>query len=208
MAFIPNTAFEIKVSNSTRNGTQHVSGKFVSSYTSPTVNTEADCSAGFLVTSAGLTLSEGYQAFGIKNGNDHHFIAAVNGMSGGKFGDHTGIYAFDNYDVAKASDGANQWNIGARTLGLGLPAGNRGDFCELIVGESYGFGAGNLTALPTEGQKYATVANGLITPVSSAPEDGTGVYFELQYIKNFNEGTSFAGKEYVYAVRRSAPAAN
>lgn len=203
MAFISKTAFEIKNSNTSRNNTQHVSGKFVSSYTSETVYTEADCSAGFLAVPVGLTLCEGYEAFGIKNGNDHFFAAAANGTSGGRYGDHTGIYAFDNYDVSKASNGVNMWNLGARTLGLGLPAGVRGDFCELIVGENYGFGSGNMTAVPGSGEIYATIANGLLTPTSTKPVAGSGVYFELQKTANFNEGTSFWGKEYIYKVCRA-----
>lgn len=204
MAFINKTAFEIKNSNVSRNNTQHVSGKYVSSYTSETVYTEADLSAGFLVVPTALTLSEGYEAFGVKNGNDHFMIAAANGTSGGRYGDHTGIYAFDNYDVEKAVNGDNQWNVGFKTLGLGLPAGNRGDFCELIVGENYAWGAGNHTAVPEDGEIYATIENGLLTPSSSAPAAGSGVYLELQKIDNFNEGMSYWGKRYTYKVCRAA----
>ena len=98
------------------------------------------------------------------------------------------------------------YNIGAKTLGLGIPAGERGNFTELRVGDQICVGSGNLTtAVSTNG--YATVsAHGLLTPAASAPTDGS-VYFILRRTKPINEGTSFFGTGYVYEVARSVASA-
>lgn len=205
MAFIANTMFEVKVSNSVRNQTQHVPGKFGTG--TGVLFAAADCSAGFLAVQNGLIPSEGYESFGILNGNTWYFNQATNGTSGGRYGDHTGIYAFDNYDVNKAVSGENKWNLGAKTLGVGLPAGERGDFCEIIIGEQYTFGAGNFSTAPTTGSKYATIANGLLVASAEAPAAASGVYFEILRSIPVNEGTSFAGTGYVLRAARTAEAA-
>lgn len=215
MAFTENTMFEVTVSNSVRNQTQNVAGKYGtysgSSYTA------ADCDAGRLCTRAALTPNEGYEGFGetydgnnILNGNTWYFVDATNGTSGGAYGDHTGIFAFNNYDVNKATDAAgNKWNVGFNTLGIGLPGGEYGDFTEIIIGEQYTFGAGNFTAAPTMGtSKYATIASGKLTPSSSVPAAGSGVYFEILRAKNVNEGTSYWGLGYVLRAARTAEAAS
>ena len=178
MAFIDKTMFEVTVSNSVNNQTQNVPGKFGTGTGSEFAT--ADCSAGFLCVRNGLIPSEGYEGVtpAILNGNTWFFNAAVDGNDG-LSGDHTGIYAFNNYDVNKAVSGANQWNVGAKTLGLGLPAGNRGDFCEIIIGEQYTFGSGNFSS------------------------EGTGVYFKILREKNVNEGTSFWGTGYVLQAARA-----
>lgn len=190
--------FEVTVSNSARNDTQNVSGKFGTGTGSSFV--PAECIAGGLCVQNGLIPSEGYESFNILNGNTWYFNVAANGSAGGRKGDHTGIFAFNNYDVNKAKSGDNQWNLGANTLGLSLPAGNRGDFTELIVGEQYTWGADNFTAVPAS-QKYATIANGKFTPAAAAPTDGS-VYAEILRTKPVNEGASFVGEGYVLLIRR------
>jgi hypothetical protein len=169
MAFIDNTMFEVTVSNSVRNQTQNVPGKYVTK--ADDVLTPADCSAGFLVAQDSLIPMEGYEGFldsnnnpRFLNGNTWNFVAATNGTSGGRYGDHTGIYAFNNYDVNKAVSGDNRWNVGAKTLGLGLPSGERGDFTEIIIGEQYTWGIGNFSTAPCAGVTtgYATIANGML----------------------------------------------
>ena len=202
MAFIDKTMFEVTVSNSVNNQTQNVPGKFGTGTGSGFEG--ADCSAGMLCVQNGLIPSEGYESLAtpILNGNTWYFNAATNGGAG-RLGDHTGIYAFNNYDVNKAVSGANQWNVGAKTLGLGLPAGNRGDFCEIIIGEQYTFGRGNFSTAPTSGSLYATIANGLLVASASAPDQGSGVYFKILREKNVNEGTSFWGTGYVLQAARA-----
>ena len=109
MAFTANTMFEVTVSNSVRNQTQNVPGKY-GTYDSNTY-APVDCDAGQLCTRAALTPNEGYEGLGdtysgnnILNGNTWYMIAATNGAAGGAYGDHTGIYAFNNYDVNKKSE--------------------------------------------------------------------------------------------------------
>jgi hypothetical protein len=207
MAFIDKTMFEVTVSNSVNNQTQNVPGKFGTG--TGAGFTAQDCSAGLLCVQNGLIPSEGYESVtpAILNGNTWFFNAAANG-NGGMLGDHTGIYAFNNYDVNKAVSGSNQWNVGAQTLGLGLPAGNRGDFCEIIVGEQYTFGSGNFSTAPTDSTyRYATIANGLLVASTSAPAAGSGVYFEILRQKPVNEGTTYWGVGYVLKAMRAEASA-
>lgn len=200
MALIQKTMFEVLVSNSTRNGTQNVAGKF-GTYADETFTPDV-CSAGFMCEQAALIPSEGYEAYSILNGNTWYFVAATDGEITGQPGDHTGIYAFNNYDVNKVTSGELQYNLGANTLGLSLPADTRGDFTELIVGEQYGFGSGNFSAVPNlETQGYATISNGLWTPATEAP--ASGVYAQILRSKNVTEGTSNWGTEYVLKIFRA-----
>lgn len=211
MAFSSKAMFEVTVSNSVRNQTQHVAGKFGTGTGSTFAG--VDCDAGTLCVRNGLIPSEGYEDVvdsasnaKIINGNTWYFNAATNGTSGAMYGDHTGIYAFDNYDVNKGQVGAYSVNIGAKTLGVGLPANERGDFCEIIIGEQYTFGADNFTgAVGTN--KFATIAGGKLTPAAAAPAAASGVYFEILRTKPVNEGTSFAGTGYVLCAKRTAEAA-
>lgn len=206
MASIANTAFEVSVSNSTRNETQNVPGYFGSGTGdefAPDI-----CPAGFLVTRSELTESEGYEQYSVLNGNTWRFVAATAGTVEGRPGDHTGIYAFNCYDVNSVAQGGNVWKVGANTLGLELPAGVRGDFTELIVGEQYTWGAGNFSTLPTDLETtiYATIANGLLVASSTAPTDGS-VYLRIYRQKNFTTGTRNAGFDgYVCEVMRSVAA--
>lgn len=198
--------FEVTVSNSVNDQTQHVAGKFGTNTGASFV--AAACAAGTLCVPNGLLPNEGYESFGIKNGNSYYFNAATNGNSG-LLGDHTGIYAFNNYDVAKAVNGDAQYNIGAQTLGLALPAGNYGDFCEIRIGEQYSFGDGQFSTAPSAGVStgYATIAAGKLVYSATAPAAGSGVYFQILRTKPVNEGTKFAGTAYVLKACRAALAA-
>ena len=206
MAFTANTAFEVKVSNSIFNGTQNVAGKF-GSFADDTF-TPADISAGFFAVQNSLIPSEGYESLTnpILNGNTWYFIAATSGIVDGFMGDHTGIYAANTYDVSKLTDGGDiTINFGAKTLGLGIPAGETGDFTELIVGEQYKFGAGNFASTPTVGQ-YVTVSSGKWSASSgSAPTTGA-IYGQVLRSEPINEGASFAGTGYVVKILRSVAA--
>ena len=215
--FIDKTMFEVKVSNSVNNQIQNVPGKFGTG-TGISFASE-DCSAGTLCVQNGLIPNEGYESIvangtpKILNGNTWYFNAATNGAASGTQGDHTGIYAFNNYDVSKAvaaNGNGNQWNIGFETLGLGLPAGNRGDFCEIIIGEQYTFGKGNFSTAPTDGVTtgYATIANGRLVYSASAPAAGSGVAFQILRTIPVNEGTTYWGEGYILKAIRVAPAAN
>lgn len=207
-----NYMFEVTVSNSVRNQTQNVPGKFGTG--TGAGFSAAECQAGTLCVRNGLLPSEGYEKLGaeknlsILNGNSWYFNAATKGIVEGFTGDHTGIYAFNNYDVNKATsqNGELQWNLGANTLGLSLPAGNRGDFTELLVGEQYTWGKDNFTA-DVASNKYATVgAGGKWTPAAAAPTDGS-VYAVILRTKPVNEGTTYWGDGYVLQICRSVAAA-
>lgn len=197
--------FEIKVSNSVNDQTQHVAGKFGTNTGDSFV--PAACAAGTLCVQNGLIQSEGYESFGVLNGNTWYFNAATAGLVTGFTGDHTGIYAFNNYDVAKVTGNGLTVNLGANTLGLSLPAGERGDFCEIRVGEQYLFGVDNFSTAPgaDDVTGYATIANGKLVFSSDAPTDDEVVYFELLRVVNVNEGASYAGKGYIVRALRHAP---
>ena len=219
MAYIQNTAFEVYVTNSKRNDTQNITGKF-GSFTGDTFNPDI-CSAGFLCVQNSLLPNEGYEsaitrgtttpwqaAPGLKNGNSWYMTTAPNGKATGLTGDHTGIYASNTYDVNKASLGNDMSiNIPGKTLGLAIPADERGDFTELIVGEQYNFGAGNFSTLPTASLLYATIANGLLVAQTAAPTDGS-IYFEVENLDGrFTEGPFDGGAKYTLRCLRSATAA-
>ena len=204
--------FEVTVSNSVNDQTQHVAGKFGTG--TGTTFVPQVCPAGMLCVQNGLIPVEGYESIKtaadtprILNGNTWYFNAATAGTSG-LLGDHTGIYAFNNYDVAKATNGDLQYNIGAKTLGLSLPAGNFGDFCEIIIGKQYSFGDEQFSTAPTTGVTtgYATIAAGKLVYSASAPAAGSGVYFQIMRTKPINEGTRFAGTAYVLKALRAANA--
>lgn len=218
MAYIKNTAFEVYVTNSKRNDTQNITGKF-GSFTGDDFTGDV-CSAGFLCVQDRLLPNEGYEsaitrgtstawqaATGLNNGNSWYMKTATNGTVTGLTGDHTGIYASNTYDVARATLGDMAINIPGKTLGLAIPADERGDFTELIVGEQYNFGAGNFSTLPTEGQNYATIANGLLVGAAAAPTDGS-VYFQVMRLDGrFTEGAFDGGQKITLRCLRSAATA-
>lgn len=207
MAFIEKTLFEVKNSNSRNNQEQTVAGKFGTGTGSGF--TPNDCSAGFLCVRNGEMPCEGYESITNPryNGNTYYFNAATNGNSGGRLGDRTGIYAFNNYNVNQVANGDLKYNIGIKTLGLGLPAGEYGDFTELIVGEKYAFGLGNFATgyAPSTGTTtgYATIANGLLSFSAEKPGANSGVYFKVIRADNVNEGNIYAGLAYICEVCRA-----
>ena len=210
MAFTANTAFEVKVSNGIYNGLTNVAGKF-GSFAGSTF-TPADISAGFFAVQNSLIPSEGYESIvdggsnpKILNGNTWYMVAASSGIVAGFTGDHTGIYAANTYDVNKVTNGDLQYNLGEKTLGLGIPAGERGDFQELIVGEQYKWGAGNFASVPTVGQ-YVLISGGKWSASqASAPTTGA-VYGKVLRTEPFNEGASYFGEGYVVQILRSVAA--
>lgn len=207
MAKIANTRFEAYVSNSKRNDLQNITGKF-GSFSGETFNPDV-CSAGFLCVTSGRLPLEGYEKHGMKNGNSWYMVEAANGSVVGFPGDKTGIYACNTYDVNKVTDGELVLNLPGKTLGLSVPAGERADFTELIVGESYDFGAGNFKTLPTNltATPYATISNGLLVATATAPTDGS-VYAEIIDIsKRFIEGAYDGGQKITVRILRSAKTA-
>ena len=109
MAYIANTAFEVRVSNHEFDSVANITGKFQNS-------TPADeiCSAGFLCKRVSLITNEGYS--GIKNGNTWIMQA----------GEATDIlYAANPHNVNELTDpvSGNTYKVDRDTLGLPIPAG-------------------------------------------------------------------------------------
>lgn len=201
MAYTEKTAFEVKNSNIRFNDIQNVPGYFGAMDDADYV--VADCDAGELCVSNALAPCEGYESFSILNGNTHQMIAKADGSAvAGYKGDHTGIYACNTHNVQQVVDQlGNVYNVGRNTLGLGLPAGERGVFTELIVGERYKFGEGNFSSL-TEGHAYATISSGKWASASSAPVTAGNVYAVIERPSAFEKGTRFAFDGYILRICR------
>ena len=200
MSYIDKTMFEYKASE--RWNTQATVAGYFGAVSGTWAG--ADCSAGILCVKHSLADSEGYSS--IPNGNTWKFVAASTGLvATHPMGDSTGIYAFDNSDVAKAvsTDGTNIYNIGYNTLGLGLPAGVRGSFREIRIGDQYVFGEGNFTEnnQPTNTKLYVTITTGgqmtSTDSYSAASTNSLHVYFKFLRSIDINEGTTYWGKGYV-----------
>ena len=180
-------------------------GKF-GSFSGETFTGE-DCQAGFLCKATKRLPLEGYEEY-LKNGNSWYMEKATKGLVEGLTGEHTGIYACNNYDVAKASIGDSVFNFAGQTLGLPLLKDERGDFTELKVGEQYNFGEGNFSTAPKDlgATPYATVQDGLWVASATAPTDGS-IYAEvLDISKRFIEGTFDGGQKITLRILRSAKA--
>lgn len=210
MTYIKDTAFEIYVSNSKRNDTQNITGKF-GSFEGETFTPDI-CSAGFLCKRHSLLPSEGYEkplyhetewgtASKLKNSNSWHMVTAENGIDGFA-GAHTGIYACDTHNVNSATMGDIDINLPGRTLGLPIRENERGNYVEMIAGEQYNFGNANFYILPTVSAPYCKIVNGLLAAQAEIPTDGC-VFFELKAIGRFIEGNMDGGAKYTMLCRRA-----
>lgn len=179
MSFTANTAFEARITNNENDRLANIAGKYYVS------TTATDCDAGQLCTRDSLLDCEGFT--GVKNENTWKMVAATNTTDADDV-----VYACNTYDnqLIPSPDG-NNYFIGVRTLGLGVPAGRYGNFTRInFDGESvYRFGAGNVT-LNTNTDTYFTIASGKLTSTASAPTDDGKIYFELRGTGKFIEGTS------------------
>lgn len=181
MAFIPNTAFEARITNNSNDTLCNIAGKFQSG--SPLA--DADCSAGFLCVKGDLLPCEGFPA-GVYNENTYSMIAATGAVLVSE-----PIYACNTYDNQLLANGANNYFIGRKTLGLGVPAGRYGNFTRInFDGQSvYRFGAGNVT-LNTSTDKFLVVNAGVLSSQAAAPSDAGTPYFKIVGTGNFVEGNT------------------
>ena len=200
MAYIANTAFEVVTSNVSRENLQNVTGKF-GSFAASTFTPDI-CSAGFICTEHSRLPNEGYEDAGILNDNSWYMVAATSGNVTGLPGDHTGLYVCNTYDVNRASDGVLNFNFPGKALGIATPAGERANFTEIRIGESYAWGAGNFSTAPSSTLTYATIVNGLLVAQAAAPTDGS-VYFQIYEEGRFTEGPYDAGVKYYLKAFRS-----
>ena len=181
MAFIPNTAFEARITNNSNDTLCNIAGKFQSG--SPLA--DADCSAGFLCTKGDLLPCEGFPA-GVYNENTYSMIAATGAILVSE-----PIYACNTYDNQLLANGANNYFIGRKTLGLGVPAGRYGNFTRINFDwqSVYRFGAGNVT-LNTSTDKFLVVNAGVLSSQAAAPSDAGTPYFKIVGTCNFVEGNT------------------
>ena len=194
MAYIANTAFEIKVSNHEFDSIANITGKYQAS------NADAEICPGFLATRASLVVNEGYDQVGpagstvtLTNTNTWVMNDAVDSDTAQK-----GIYACNPFDVNMASDGqGNFWKVGANTLSIKVPAGYLTTWTKIEFNDNnvYRFGIGNLSA--TLGSNtYFTIDDGLLVPGASAPASAGVPYFELIRSGTFTDG-AYAAFDYV-----------
>ena len=178
MAFTANTAFEARLTNNENDILTHVAGLYQAS------GAAADCDAGRLVVASALAPCEGFT--GINNENTWVMVDATDAAN-----IDVPVFACDTYDTQLIGNGANNYFIGARTLGLGVPAGRYGNFTQIkFDGMShYRFGVGNFSTEVGE-NTYATIDDGQLVPAASAPETAGAIYFEIIGTGNFVEGTS------------------
>lgn len=194
MAYIANTAFEIKVSNHEFDSIANITGKYQAS------NADAEICPGFLATRASLVVNEGYDQVGptgstvtLTNTNTWVMNDAVDSDTAQK-----GIYACNPFDVNMASDGqGNFWKVGANTLSIKVPAGYLTTWTKIEFNNNnvYRFGIGNLSAA-LGSNTYFTIDDGLLVPGASAPASAGVPYFELVRSGTFTEG-AYAAFDYV-----------
>lgn len=145
MAYIANTAFEVKVSNHEFDSVANITGVFQNGS-----DTDEICSAGFLCVKDVLTANEGYEKVGpeedvtINNGNTWTMKAAASSTTV-----QTPIYACNTFNVNQITDSATGavYKVGGNTLGLAVPAGERSTFTKIEFDGNhiYRFGAGNVS---------------------------------------------------------------
>jgi hypothetical protein len=187
MAAITNSAFELRVSNHLFDTTKNITGKFQEG--SPAA--DAVCAAGFLVVPGERLQNEGY-ASTVKNENAYIMGAAA--------ATDEAIYACNTFNVQElAGPFGTVYKVGSNTLGLPIPAGERGTYTRIDEGDMIRFGIGNFTtAISTNG--YATLGTstnaGKLVPAASAPTTTGALYFEIVESGNFTQG-AYAGFGYV-----------
>lgn len=179
MAFIADTAFEARITNNEFDDLCNIAGIFTDGNGDP-----ADCSAGFLCGRNQVTDCEGFT--GVTNENTWQMVAATSTDN-----IDVPIYACNTYDNQLISNGANNYFVGTKTLGLGVPAGRYGTFTRINFDNVsvYRFGVGNIDGtLSTE--SYLTIDDGLLKPESTLPSTAGDIFFLIVGSGNFIEGTS------------------
>jgi len=186
MAAITNSAFELRVSNHMFDTTKNITGKFQNS-------TPADelCAAGFIVVPGDELASEGYTSVD----NENAYLMSAAGTATAE-----ALYACNTFNVQELTDAfGNAYKVGSNTLGLPIPAGQRGTYTRLDEGDIARFGIGNFTtAISTNG--YATLGTstnaGKWVPAASAPTTTGAWYLEIKGTGNFTQG-AYNGFGYV-----------
>lgn len=187
MAEIANSAFELRVSNHMFDTTKNITGKYQNA-------TPADelCAAGFLVVPGNKLTNEGY---GSSIYNENAYLMSAAGDATAEF-----LYACNTFNVQELTDAfGNAYKVGTNTLGLPIPAGQRGTYTRIDEGDICRFGIGNFTtAISTN--RYATIGTstnaGKLAPSASAPTATGTWYFTIEGSGTFTQG-AYAGFGYV-----------
>ena len=170
------TAFEARITNNEWDNLCNVTGKYQVSAT------DTACPAGTLVVRGSKLPCEGFS--GVYNENAFIMTPATDADNIDSV-----VYASNTYDSQLISDGVNNWHVGHKTLGLGIPAGRRGTFTKInFDNESvYRFGVGN--ADDATGT-YFSIDDGYLKKEASALATAGAIYFEKVGSGTFTEGTS------------------
>ena len=185
-----NTAFELRVSNHVWEKQKNITG-FYKAGESP-----AACYAGQLVVQGAQLPNEGYPT-GFYNEN----AWVMTKPSGNLTQD---IYACNTFNVNEIQDPVtgNIYKVGSNTLGLPIPAGQRGTYTRIDEGDMMRFGVGNFNGTPTVGQ-YATVnENGSLVPSASIPTGINTLYFEVLSTGSFTQGAYASFAYYLLRAKR------
>lgn len=195
MAYIANTAFEIKISNHEFDSIANITGKFQNARLDVDVPVDEEICPGFLCVRTTPIPNEGYENVGpagstvtLNNTNTWNMVAA-NGIDD--------FYACNPFDVNMASDGqGNFWKVGANTLSIKVPAGHLTTWTKIEFNNNnvYRFGIGNLSAKLGDNTHF-TVENGKLVPADAQILPGVP-YFELVRSGTFTEG-AYAAFDYV-----------
>lgn len=198
MAFVANTAFEDRITNSRFNDLANIAGKFGT--VADGELTPEDCSAGWLCTQSFRLPVDGLSD--VKNENSWAMIAATSDINA-----NTQVYACNPHDWQLIGDSTgNNYAVGHRTLGLGAPADRMVSFGNIIFDgkHTYRFGIGNVSGtLGTNG--FCTIDAGQLKPAAAAPTANGALYFEVAGTGTFTEGTS-ASFGYVDVVAKTVVA--
>lgn len=186
MAYIPKTAFEVKVSNHEFDSTANITGMF---------SADEACSAGFLCVRGAALPNEGYS--GKDNTNSWSMgaaTAAANQMEP--------VYACNTFGVNELRDPVTGavYKVGSNTLGLPIPAGETGTFTEIKFDnvKVYRFGIGNVSGEIGD-KTFFTISGGLLVPAAAAPATSLTPYFKLKGTGSFTQG-AYNSFQYVEVV--------
>ena len=188
MASIAKTMFSARVTNAVHDDLANITGLFHNGS-----GQEEACAAGFLCTRSALLDSEAYAD--VKNENAWIMVGATSAANVG-----TGVYACNSYNVNQIADSVhgNVYKIGRSTLGLEVPAGERGTFTKIDFASGdkiYRFGECNIEGT-IGANTFFTIDAGLLKPAAAAPETAGAIYFELIQTGSAIEGT-YAAYGYV-----------
>lgn len=178
--------FENSISDSDSRRTLRVAGALYSS------STPVEAYPGTLAVQSSLLDSEAYS--GMKNPNSWKMTKATQA--------DRAIHVCDPDAVNTVTDGVKYYNLGAETLGVRIPAGEKCAWQRLEDGDTFVWGDGCFAALPSATEKYAVVGTGadagLWTPVENEPT--TGTFIEILDAVNIDTGNILGGSGYLCKV--------